>query len=456
MCLTPYILPNSTARRYIPMSQAVNLVHPSTRSFPFEYFEDGRVSSSIDLVRKELSRDYVVTRDGSRIPLYITVPCGRCAHCAYTRKREFERRLLIEASVSKHMFFFTLTYDDAHLPSEGLCKQHVSQFLKRFRRRLDILFSGSERVRFRCVYNGEYGQDERYTMRPHYHGLLFFEHPLSKHDILSISRVFNDIHYRFSRSYIRKYSPTTKYFKIWPYGYRRDFQECTNRMASARYLAKYISKPQLIPSKYIAPMFFETPRKCGLGTYNIDGLIDSIKNSTDGRIYLNFDGKLTRIKIPNFVIDKVFPRYKLHKDLRSCTCIAMMCIRRLHELSEKDVFININLISHFSAVVSQQYDLLSFSKDRGRSSFVAKIAAPAVASATREDLFSFLAAYVHQFGKFDVDSFYNDLDARLKYKSIINLNSLPLDSLDLLFAKLDTFERDINKHTYKHLNLSLQ
>ena len=419
MCLTPYIFPNSVARRYIPMAKAISCVHTSVKDFPFEYLEDGRVCSDIDYVRKQLASDYVVTATNARIPLYITVPCGRCSHCAYTRKREFERRLVIEASVSKHMFFFTLTYDDKHLPPEGLHKSHVAQFLKRFRRRLDILFPGDERFRFRCVYNGEYGQDERYTMRPHYHGLLFFEHALNKREILDISRVFNDMHYRFSKSFLKRFRPNEKPFNIWPYGRRRDFQECINRMASARYLSKYISKPQLIPKKYTAPMFFETPRKCGLGAYNIDHLVDAIKNSRDGFIWLNFDGNCTRIKIPQFVIDKVFPRHKIHKDLRSCTSVALLCIQRLHELSAKDPFINLGLLSHFSDCVFQHYDELAFSRDRGRSHMITKFVSPVVAVADRETCFSYLVEYVNKFGQFNVDDLYDKLDSRLSYKSTI-------------------------------------
>lgn len=455
MCLTPYILPNSVARRYLPMAKAVALVHPSVKSFPFEYLEDGRVSSNIDTVRNELSKDYVVTATNARIPLYITVPCGRCAHCAYTRKREFERRLVIEASVSKHMFFFTLTYDDRHLPPEGLHKPHMAQFLKRFRRRLDILFDGDPRFRFRCVYNGEYGQDERYTMRPHYHGLLFFAHELTKREILDISRVFRDMHYRFSKKFLERYRPNEKSFKIWPYGYRRDFQECNNRMASARYLAKYISKPQLIPAKYTAPMFFETPRRCGLGAFNIDHLVDAIKNSRDGYISLNFDGNCTRIKIPQFVIDKVFPRHKIHKDLRTLSSVAMMCIQRLHALSSKDPFINISLVQSFANSVFLHYDELAFSRDRGRSSFLSKLAAPAIACADRDTCFAFLVEYVNKFGEFNVDELYDKLDARLSYKSIVNINSPTAPSHDSILAKLGAFSRDIQKHIYKHLNISI-
>lgn len=94
------------------------------------------------------------------------VPCGRCMPCRITRQREWVSRLLMEYLESERKLpatFFTLTYDEKHVPKDGsLSKEDLRLFLKRLR-------AGSMgSIRYFAV--GEYGDK---TFRPHYHGVLF-------------------------------------------------------------------------------------------------------------------------------------------------------------------------------------------------------------------------------------------------------------------------------------------
>lgn len=95
---------------------------------------------------------------------YISVPCGKCPICLSNRKRDWVFRLKKEMSNCDSSYFVTLTYDDDHLPRDGLlCKRDVQLFLKRLRKYIYPF-------KVRYFYVGEYGDE---TMRPHYHLLLF-------------------------------------------------------------------------------------------------------------------------------------------------------------------------------------------------------------------------------------------------------------------------------------------
>lgn len=64
--------------------------------------------------------------------------------------------------------FLTLTYDDAHLPSDlGLHKRDLQLFFKRLRS--DLQYEGRN-VKIKYFACGEYGDN---TKRPHYHAIVF-------------------------------------------------------------------------------------------------------------------------------------------------------------------------------------------------------------------------------------------------------------------------------------------
>lgn len=92
------------------------------------------------------------------------VPCGRCLACRQNHAKMWALRLRFEMTQHSDGSFLTLTYDDEHLPSEGLLNYpDVQKFFKRLRKDIEPV-----KVKFFCV--GEYG--ETYG-RPHYHVILF-------------------------------------------------------------------------------------------------------------------------------------------------------------------------------------------------------------------------------------------------------------------------------------------
>lgn len=88
-------------------------------------------------------------------------PCGKCAACLHNKVEDWKLRLSAEAEDS-YSFFLTLTYDNDHLPHEGVRKSHLQSYFKMLR---------SRGFTFKYYAISEYGPT---THRPHYHILLFF------------------------------------------------------------------------------------------------------------------------------------------------------------------------------------------------------------------------------------------------------------------------------------------
>ncbi len=91
-------------------------------------------------------------------------------NCRINNLRKKTARLILESRMHDHTTFVTLTYSDSEQPVQTcdgelvgiLYPQHLTQWLKRFRARLER--------KFRYFAVGEYGTK---TWRPHYHALLF-------------------------------------------------------------------------------------------------------------------------------------------------------------------------------------------------------------------------------------------------------------------------------------------
>lgn len=99
----------------------------------------------------------------STVGKYKILPCGQCYQCRLERSREWAARCILEAQMHKENCFVTLTYDDAHLPSDyGLQKSDLTNFFKRLRYNTG--------VKLRYFACGEYG--DLYS-RPHYHICIF-------------------------------------------------------------------------------------------------------------------------------------------------------------------------------------------------------------------------------------------------------------------------------------------
>lgn len=112
-------------------------------------------------------------------PILGIYPCGKCLNCRARSRQEWVFRLRMEYQSCNFGLFVTLTYDDDKLPPDGVNRRDIQLFLKRLRKHFD-----SNTLRYFIV--SEYGD---HTLRPHYHGLLFYQIPRSSdiYDIIELS-----------------------------------------------------------------------------------------------------------------------------------------------------------------------------------------------------------------------------------------------------------------------------
>lgn len=100
----------------------------------------------------------------------IPVPCGKCPACLESRRNEWCKRLMLEATSHAVNSFCTLTYDDIHLPSDRKAnKSHIQLFVKRFRH-AQRDYNVPDFDNFAYFIASEYGSK---FGRPHYHGIMF-------------------------------------------------------------------------------------------------------------------------------------------------------------------------------------------------------------------------------------------------------------------------------------------
>lgn len=115
------------------------------------------------------------------------VPCGKCPACLANKRQEWVFRLRCEYYACNFGLFVTLTYDDEHLPPEGVKREDLQLFLKRLRKRL-----GNRS--FRYFITTEYGDN---THRAHAHGLFFFNSSVILNDSL-----YNNISEAWSNGFV--------------------------------------------------------------------------------------------------------------------------------------------------------------------------------------------------------------------------------------------------------------
>lgn len=130
---------------------------------------------------------------------YIEVPCGHCDQCFTFRQTSYLQRVQME-SLNNDLFFFTLTYNNEHLPTinhprYGFIKYPNFQDVQSLFRRLQTYYKRRFGVVPQYFVVSEYGKR---TLRPHFHGLISlpkrFTRPQSYLHNEPCSTVTNDLY----------------------------------------------------------------------------------------------------------------------------------------------------------------------------------------------------------------------------------------------------------------------
>ena len=195
------------------------------------------------------------------------VPCGYCIECIKDRQNEYVIRSIEEAAKLGHVWFFTLTYSDDHVPFTynldgevidenpltgevyfspdakllSICNKDITHWKKRVRERLNKRRKkeGRERLKFSFLICGEYGPK---THRPHDHGLFI---GLSRADMLEFKKDW-ETHFDFT---------LFKRVNILSSSKHNDVE------STARYVAKYICKSLDFEDENVLNGKVEKPRK---------------------------------------------------------------------------------------------------------------------------------------------------------------------------------------------------
>lgn len=140
--------------------------YQSNGNFDFRYFSARARRINHDNYKNYFAMD---EETGDVINIYLQVPCNKCSACRCSKQFNLRNRMILEQyGRETPMYFVTLTYNNEHLPEDGVSVRDCQLFFKRFRERLSKQFNYN--VPFRYTLFSEYGSRRK---RPHYHFLLY-------------------------------------------------------------------------------------------------------------------------------------------------------------------------------------------------------------------------------------------------------------------------------------------
>ena len=198
---------------------------------------------------------YAIDRDNDAVPMFLAIPCRKCALCRKRNAREWMFRAVAETQSSRSVpYFITLTYNPANRPADGVDKKHVQDFLKRLRQILTRDYDYTETIRYFAA--AEYGS---HTKLPHYH-LILWNMPIN----MSSMDVYKIVHQAWSARK-RVYNKLTHRFD-WDYVGELGFVYCKPcTQGGIQYCMKYMRKESDIPAGCKPTFYLSSRRGGGLG-----------------------------------------------------------------------------------------------------------------------------------------------------------------------------------------------
>lgn len=281
---------------------------------------------------------FVVDYDGVCKPLFILSPCGKCDLCHMSKREDISSRLDAECTLwSCPPLFVTLTYHNGKLPSDGVSKEHIVDFIKRLKY---YLHKYDYNPFFRYYLSAEYGHAGYYidsngvsrkgSSRPHYHA-IFFGIQVAKNKIDEIRNIFllawSDDRRKESTGtfiYNRQLIDDRCYGNV-------DVQFLRSSSAGSRYASKYLHKKQNVPAGK-NNTFKSFSRRPAIGYKALNKhILDLFRNQHVNKVSLkSFDGSLIDLRLTKYFFHKVFPTMsriipiKVRKDLyRAENCLSV-------------------------------------------------------------------------------------------------------------------------------------
>lgn len=190
--------------------------------------------------------------------LLVPVKCGYCFECQRERHNEWYYRIYHEwldtFRKGGYVFFDTLTYANDYLPhindfiplaNDALpnwscfSRPDLRSFLTTLHSSITRKFSPRAAAGVRHFIAAEYGTDDRFTHRPHYHCLFFVTSDIK---VDALKAEITNCWYRGRTDSVRKFGDKSNYFTS------KSSSEINRRNVS-HYVAKYVQKSSLFQSR---------------------------------------------------------------------------------------------------------------------------------------------------------------------------------------------------------------
>ena len=191
--------------------------------------------------------------------LKLTVKCNHCAECQNSKRDEYSFRTYWHTKETikngGYVLFDTLTYSEDYVPhisdvfdikkygvSDFTCfnLNHYKEFFKRLRSAIEYNYGVNKSISY--LFCSEYGENDDYTHRPHYHFLLFVKYKFI--DPVWLSQTISSC-WQYGRTDGVLYKDSFKDFAYHVYGYDLGFGNNTETFvlrAVSQYVSKYILK----------------------------------------------------------------------------------------------------------------------------------------------------------------------------------------------------------------------
>lgn len=262
-------------------------------NFPYRTFYSIKQSVTLDNIGEYYA---LYPKTGATVPMFLAVPCGKCDICRDGKAKDFVNRCNYESQLyDRPPYFVTLTYDNVHLPAQGVNKRDIQLFFKRLRRLMETRHIDNK---IRYVLVAEYG---RLRHRPHYHAIIW---NFGLDDIVQFYELVN---------------------KAWQNGFVHTSVVKDN---CAGYCAKYIRKLTDVPAGKNKCFQTASNRGGGIGAKFIDRYKDyfyAYPNQLSVKYLDKFTGKVNELRCIKYAKNRLFPTiskyytYKEFKALRNVT-----------------------------------------------------------------------------------------------------------------------------------------
>lgn len=216
---------------------------------------------------------------GECIDIFMECACGKCPSCIKTKQIDLCNCMTLEQySHKSYPIFITLTYDNDHLPHDGVSVYDCQLFFKRLRWHLE---NKGFNPKFRYACFSEYG---KLHGRPHYHIICYGIGSSCASDFLRFKNCVSD---------------------SWTLGIC-DVRLCNTGAFS--YVSKYVVKGSNVPPKQNPNFRLASRRSGGLGVpaFNSPEIYQRYLLSPNGIITVNVLGKDVDVYIPKCIRRSVF------------------------------------------------------------------------------------------------------------------------------------------------------